>query len=167
MPPPSALWKSQMSLLWTQFDQHSADEFCHAVETLAAELAPDDPIGLFERGCAQDSTGRSDLAIPLYEAALTGGLEGLPRRRATIQLCSSLRNMDRVGEAISLLSAELLQPSDELDGAVRGFLALALASAGRDKEALSHSLTALSSYLPRYNASLKRYADDLVDAQAN
>jgi hypothetical protein len=45
---------------------------------------------------------------------------------------------------------------------VHGFLALALVDVGREREAVSVALTALSEYLPRYNRSLARYARALV-----
>jgi hypothetical protein len=40
-----------------------------------------------------------------------------------------------------------------------------LADLGREREALAHSLGALSAYLPRYNRSLARYAKRLADPQ--
>ena len=52
--------------------------------------------------------------------------------------------------------------SDELDDAVRAFLALALTGVGRDREAVSHALTALAPHLPRYNRSLAAYARELA-----
>lgn len=64
--------------------------------------------------------------------------------------------------AAELPGAELQAGSDELDGAVRGFLALALTELGREREAVAHSLTALPRYLPRYNRSLARYAQELT-----
>jgi len=65
-------------------------------------------------------------------------------------------------EASRLLAAEMHATSDELDGAVRAFLALALADLGREREALAIGLTALSRYLPRYNRSLARYASEIA-----
>jgi hypothetical protein len=73
-----------------------------------------------------------------------------------------LRNLGKPQEAVELLSAEVRATSDELDGAVDAFLALALADLGREREALAISLTALSRYLPRYNRSLARYASKLA-----
>jgi hypothetical protein len=52
---------------------------------------------------------------------------------------------------------------------VRAFLALALVDLGREREAVAHSLVALSRYLPRYNRSLARYACEIcpqVDQRA-
>ena len=63
---------------------------------------------------------------------------------------------------LSGMTAELNAPSDELDGAVRSFLVLALVDLGRERESVAVNLTALSHYLPRYNRSLARYAQDLL-----
>ena len=160
----SGNWDQRAIELWNAFENYPADEFLTRVEALAAELPPDDPRGLFERGSAQDSTGHPDRAVPLYRAALEAGLNGLCRRRATIQLASSLRSLGDAEAAVDLLRAELEAGSDELDGAVRGFLALALVDVGREREAVALSLSALSRYLPRYNRSLARYADALTVA---
>ena len=77
-------------------------------------------------------------------------------------MASSLRNLGNAEDAVQLLSAELLATSDELDGAVRAFLALALVDLGREREAVAISLAALAHYLPRYNRSLARYAQELA-----
>lgn len=68
--------------------------FRRKMATLVDELPEGDPRGLFERGCAHDSTGQPDQAIPLYRAALDAGLSGLNRRRANIQMASSLRILE-------------------------------------------------------------------------
>jgi hypothetical protein len=79
-----------------------------------------------------------------------------------IQLASSLRNLGHAEESVALLTAELDAGSDDLDDAVRAFLALALTSVGRDREAVSVALTALAAHLPRYNRSLAAYARELT-----
>ncbi len=152
-----------MAALWSAIDDYDPDAFVAQVELLAAELPPGSALGLFERASAHDSTGHPDVAVPLYRAALNAGLTGIRRREATIQLASSLRNLGHASEAADLLSGELHATSDDLDGAVRAFLALALVDLGREREAVAASLTALSRYLPRYNRSLARYADELLD----
>ena len=116
----------------------------------------------FERASSLDATDHPDVAIPLYEQALTAGLPGGRRRQAVIQLASSLRNLGQLAESIALLSAERTAGSDNLDDAVVAFLALALAEAGREREALSIALIALAPHLPRYQRSLANYAGDLV-----
>ena len=158
----NASWEERVADLWKAIDEYEPEEFVAQLDVLVAELPPASAIGLFERGAAQDSTGHPDLAVPLYRGALEAGLTGLRRRRATIQLASSLRNLGNPKHAADLLTAELHAASDELDGAVRAFLALALVDLGREREAVAISLTALSLYLPRYNRSLARYAQELA-----
>ncbi|MGI8714457.1 MAG: tetratricopeptide repeat protein [Solirubrobacteraceae bacterium] len=147
--------------MWATLDDSAEADFLTAVDGLTDELGPGSAIGAFERGAARDSTGHPDLAVPLYREALAVGLTGLRRRRATIQLASSLRNLGDADESLALLRAERDQPSDELDDAVTGFLALALADHGREREALTLALTALAPHLPRYQRSLANYAADL------
>lgn len=155
-------WERRIAALWAQLEDHDERDFVARVDELVAELPADSAIGLFERGSALDSTGHSDRAVPLYRAALDAGLVGERRRRATIQMASSLRNVGEVNEAIELLSAEVGAETDNLDDAVRAFLALALADAGREREAVGVALAALSSHLPRYSRSVARYAGALT-----
>ena len=159
----TADWEQRLEGLWAAFDRCDEDEFVRRIEQLVAELPPGSPIGLFERGGAFDSTGHPDQAVSLYAMALDAGLAGVRRRRAVIQMASSLRNLGKPQEALDLLTAEARAASDDLDGAVAATQALALASLGRDREALAVALTALAKYLPRYNRSVARYAQDLLN----
>jgi len=79
-------------------------------------------------------------------------------------MASSLRNLGSSERAVALLTAELDAESDALDGALRAFLALVLVDEGREREAVAVALTALSEYLPRYNRSVARYAQELRTA---
>src|SRR5437879_8828725 len=112
----AASWENRLAALWGAIDRYEPQVFLQQIELLVAELPSGSAIGSFERAGAQDSTGHSDLAVPLYRAALKAGLSGLRRRRATIQLASSLRNLGNASEAADLLFAELNAASDELDG---------------------------------------------------
>ena len=154
----SAAWEARLEALWLRLDELDAADFVVRVEALTNELPAGSAVALFERACAQDSTGHPDQALPLYDAALAAGLTGLRHRRAAIQMASSLRNLGDPARAAALLTAELDAPSDTLDGAVRAFLALALVDLGRERKAVAQSQTALAHYLPRYNRSLARYA---------
>jgi tetratricopeptide (TPR) repeat protein len=158
----NAEWEKRNSDLWAVIDDHERDEFVALVDSLAAELPPGSAIGFFERAGARDSMGYPDLAVPLYRAALDIGLTGERRRRAVIQMASSLRNLGQPQDAVDLLTAELDVGSDALDGAVRATLALALVDVGREREAVAVALTALADYLPRYNRSMRRYAQMLT-----
>lgn len=143
---------------WGALDELDEAEFLSLIGQLVAELPAESAIGLFERGAAFDSTGHSDQAVPLYRQALELGLEGERRRRAVIQMASSLRNLGRASESVSLLTAERAAGHDELDDAVDAFLALALLDVGREREAASLALAALAPHLTRYQRSLANYA---------
>lgn len=157
-------WERRLADLWNRFDGLAEADFVHAMRQLSAELPDGHPVALFEMGAAYDSTGSPQEAVNLYNSALQAGLSGIRRRRVQIQMASSLRNLGKPQQAADMLVEELKQPSDELDQAVVAFLALALADLGREREALSVSLWALSKYLPRYNRSLARYAAALHSA---
>ncbi|MFB7932069.1 MULTISPECIES: tetratricopeptide repeat protein [Streptomyces] len=166
-------WEDRTAALWARFDDYAEDEadearFRAEVDALVAELPEGSPLGPFEQACAWDSTGRSDLAVPLYQEALRRGLSDVSpykARRTKIQLASSLRNVGRAQEGVALLTPELLAPSDELDDPVRACLALCLSSLGRDREALSLALGALAPHLPRYQRSMANYARLLVEQE--
>jgi hypothetical protein len=156
-------WERRSLELWSLLDDLDAEEFRARIDALAGELPADDPVGLFERGCANDSTGRPDVAVPLYDEALERGLEGIRRRRAVIQMASSLRNLGEPQRSVELLRAERERGSDELDDAVVATLALALADTGREREAAGLAIGALARHLPRYNRSMANYARELVE----
>jgi tetratricopeptide (TPR) repeat protein len=155
-------WESRLAALWASLDDRDERDFRAEMEALASELPDDSPIRQFELGSAFDSTGHSDEAVPRYREALALGLEGIRRRRAVIQLASSLRNLGRAGESASMLAAERARRSDELDDAVSAFLALALADTSREREALAIALEALAPHLPRYQRSVGNYARALI-----
>lgn len=86
-------WEQRVSDQWTSIDDHGEDAFLTKTERLVAELPADSAVAVFERAASLDSTGHSDLAVPLYRRALELGLPGDRRRRAVIRLASSLRNI--------------------------------------------------------------------------
>ena len=156
-------WEQRVSELWASIDDHSEKEFLARMEQLVAELPADSSVAAFERAASLDSTGHSDLAVPLYRQALGLGLHGERRRRAVIQLASSLRNLGQASESVALLTAERDVESDDLDDAVSAFLALALVDTGREREAVSLALKALSRHMTRYRRSLANYAQLISD----
>ncbi|WP_128981116.1 tetratricopeptide repeat protein [Streptomyces roseicoloratus] len=165
-------WEQRLAAAWNELDAYDSDPagFRARIAGLAAERPADDPVALFEQAAAHDSTGEPEQAVRLYRRALDGGLTGLRRRRAVIQLASSLRNLGRPDVSVELLTEERAIPADRLDAdetaltaAVDAFLALALADTGREREAASLALGALAPLLPRYNRSLAFYARDLLN----
>lgn len=159
-------WEQRLTEAWASLDNDTdAAEFRALIDRLATELPEGDAIADFERACAFDSTGAPDQAVSLYRKALVTGLAGIRRRRAVIQLASSLRNLGQPEESVALLTKELDGPSDILDDAVRAFLALALTDIGREREAVSVALSTLGRHLPRYQRSLGNYARLLVEPE--
>lgn len=156
-------WEQRVAALWATMDDYDEPEFLTLIEKLVEELPPTAPEGFFERACALDSTGHSDLAVPLYRQALDAGVTGERRRRSVIQMASSLRNLGRSQESVALLEDELKQPSDHLDDAARAVLALALTDVGREREAVAVAVGALAAHLPRYQRSMANYARLLIE----
>jgi thioredoxin-like negative regulator of GroEL len=158
-------WEQRVAGAWESIDERTEAEFLALIDKLAAELPEGSAIAAFERACSFDSTGHSDRAVPLYRQALEAGLTGERRRRAVIQLASSLRNLGRPQESVALLTEELHAGSDHLDDAVRAVLALALTDVGREREAVSLAVGALAAHLPRYQRSMAGYARLLVEPE--
>jgi hypothetical protein len=155
----------QVAALFAAIDDYPEETFIAQVDALAAELPEDDADGIFHRACARDSWGHSDLAVPLYAQALEiGGLTGENRRRAVIQMSSSLRNIGRVEDALAtLLKEKETGGEDHLSDALDCTIALCLATLGREREGLSLALVALAKHLPRYNRSMANYGRLLLE----
>ncbi|MFD4372271.1 tetratricopeptide repeat protein [Streptomyces sp. NPDC058486] len=167
----SEAWEERVAALWAEIDAVEGGEFRARMEELVAERGDGDAVAVFELGAACDSTGVPAEAVRHYRRALELGLSGVRRRRAVIQLASSLRNLGRPDRSVELLLVERDLPDTRLDAderalapAVDAFLALALADTGRDREAASLALGALAPLLPRYNRSLAHYARALLTA---
>jgi len=158
-------WEQRTADAWASIDTMAPEEFRTVIDKLADELPAGAANADFERACAWDSTGHSDKAVPLYERALTTGLTGIRRRRAVIQMSSSLRNIGQVARSVELLTEEMAAGSDELDDALRAILALCLADVGRAREGVSLAVGALAKHLPRYQRSMANYARLLVEPE--
>jgi hypothetical protein len=156
-------WEQRLEDLWTSIDDLSEQAFLSKMDVLVTELPADSAVAAFERAGSFDSTGHSDLAVPLYRQALERGLPGQRRRRAVIQMASSLRNLGHATESVALLTAERERASDDLDDAVSATLALALVDVGREREAVAVAVTALSRHMTRYRRSMANYARLLSD----
>jgi hypothetical protein len=158
----AADWEARVADAWATIDtiteERGGSGFRAVIEELAAELPPRSAVADFERASAFDSTGHPDRALPLYRQALRTGLTGERRRRAVIQLASSLRVLGHPEESVALLRAELEAGSDPLDDAVRAVLALALTDLGQAREGVSLLLRSLAPHLPRYRRSMANYA---------
>ena len=161
MTPPGPDWEKRLSHLWRALDDTAPVDFIAQMQTLIDELPTGHPVGMFELAGTFDSLGQEAQAEPLYRRALAAGLPGNRRRRAVIQLASTIRNLGRAQESADLLAHEREAVNDDLDDAVVAFLALTLTDLGREREAVALALAALSRHLPRYNKSLAFYAKEV------
>ena len=119
----------------------------------------------YEIGGGHDSAGRADEAIPHYERALALGLRDELVPQALLQLGSSLRNVGRNDEAIALFDDAVARFPEH--AALHLFRAFALATAGRDREALVDVLDLARTRIDapeidRYRRSLENYTRELA-----
>jgi tetratricopeptide (TPR) repeat protein len=152
-------WDARVAAVWAAAAQLGDDEVLERIDALVDERGPDDAAAVFEAASVRDYLGREAEAEPLYRRALRLGLDDERRPQATIQLASTVRTLGRADEAIDLLGDHLAEHADdEWTAAGAAFLALALASAGREREAASVALVALSDSLPVYSDAVRGYA---------
>ena len=152
-------WDARVAAFWAAADER-ADETVAGMRALVAERPADDPRALYELASAHDFVGREAEAVPLYRAAIDGGLGPEHRPLAVIQLASSLRNVGEAAEAVALLEA---MPDDAHGPGRDAFLALALHDAGRPTEALAVALRRLAPTLPEYGRAVAAYAEELSE----
>ena len=155
-------WERRLDSLWQNFHSYESEDLLNKMQMLTAKLSGEDPVALFELASANDSTGREEDAVLLYRLSLSSGLQGIRRRRATIQLASTLRNLGQAAESVRLLEAELNEDCSELNDELHAFIALCLIAVGREKEAAARALAVLAPHLKRYDRSLAGYADALL-----
>jgi hypothetical protein len=126
---------------------------------------PEDQHALLAYASALDFAGREAEAAPLYEQAITAGLDGDELRQGLVQYGSTLRNLERFSDAVKVLQ----QAVDLFPGqaSVKVFLALALTSAGRCHEAVQILVTLALDHIDRdelqhYQRALRSYAAALT-----
>ncbi|MEV4517216.1 tetratricopeptide repeat protein [Dactylosporangium sp. NPDC049525] len=96
---------------------------------------PDSAFARYQCARAHDFAGEPHLAAPLYEQAFAAGLPRAELRRGLTSYGSTLRNLERFDEAVTVLErAHSLFPDDVL---ILCYLALALHSAGQPARALA------------------------------
>jgi hypothetical protein len=155
-------WDERVAAVWSAAEGLSDAAVLERIDALSSERGEADAAAVFEAASVRDYLGREHEAEPLYRRALALGLDDVRRPQATIQLASTLRALGRADEAVALLSEHLAEhESDEWTAPGAAFLALALASAGREREAASVALVALADGLPAYSDAVRRYALEL------
>lgn len=159
-------WQDRVDAVWDDTTL-TEQQLIERIDVLASERPDDDAVALFERAGARDSAGLEGEAEVLYRRALEIGLDDHRRTRATIQLASTIRNLGKVDEALTLLRGEYeREPRGPLHDAAAAFYALALVSSGDAERAASIALQALAPHLPRYTRSVTGYAREIADGHA-
>lgn len=111
-----------------------------------------------EQAFTYDREGLEEEAIPHYEQAIAAGLSGEDLEKALLGLGSSLRNVDRVEESVSVLEDACRRFPDHQ--ALPVFLSFSLWSAGRPGEALALLARRLGEG-SGYERAIREYADDI------
>ncbi|MFF8563486.1 tetratricopeptide repeat protein [Streptomyces albidoflavus] len=147
-------------------EEGRAEEARALLVRLGAEH-PEDAEVAYQTAWAHDVLGLEAEAVPHYRRALD--LPGLPeagRRGALLGLGSTYRVLGRAEEAVATLGDGVREFPE--DAALRTFLAMALYSAGRPKEALELALTVVADTgadpgVAAYERAIRHYAQDLDD----
>jgi tetratricopeptide (TPR) repeat protein len=111
-----------------------------------------------EQAFAYDREGFEAEAIPHYERAIAAGLSGEDLEKALLGLGSSLRNVDRFEESVSVLEDACRRFPDHQ--ALPVFLSFSLWSAGRRGEALALLARRLGEG-SGYERAIREYAADI------
>lgn len=160
MTPPIDDWEDRVADLWDRFDSYAPEESIALMRSLFAECPASDGRAAFELAGMYDSMGYEAEAGDAYERALSLGLDEARHAQLAVQYGSTLRNLGRLDEAISILESA---PVHESTGtAPRVMLSLALHSAGRKDESLRVAIDAQIDSLPRYQRSMRHYAAELI-----
>jgi tetratricopeptide (TPR) repeat protein len=129
-----------------------------------AEKYPNSARAKFELANAYDFTRQEETAISLYEDAISIGLDAECEAYALLQLGSSLRNVGRIDDAISILAdAEHRYPEFP---SITMFLGMAMHDKNKNTEALRKTLNAMlrhlkTSDMERYRMALENYIKDI------
>lgn len=134
-----------------------------AVEAVLREH-PDSARAVYEVGGAHDAAGNEPIAVGFYERALALGLAGDLRRRCLLQYGSTLRNLDRIQDSLTVLDEAIAKYPDSTS--LRVFRALTLHAAHRVEEGFALLLDLIAGELAtpeiaRYAAALHENADDI------
>jgi tetratricopeptide (TPR) repeat protein len=134
------------------------------------EEHPHDPRVLYEVGGAYDTAGDEQTALGFYEKAMSAGLAGDVRRRCYLQYGSTLRNLGRIDESLTLFAEARREFPDS--AALGVFESLTLHAAGKLNTALGSLLRLLADHvnsedLDRYKPAMRGNADYLASLDAD
>ena len=134
------------------------------------ERHPLDPRVLYEVGGAYDTAGEETTALGFYERAMTEGLEGDVRRRCYLQYGSTLRNLGRLDESLTVFAQARGEFPDSV--ALGAFESLSLHAAGQVNTALGSLLALLADHvhseeIERYKPALRGNAEYLTSLDSS
>lgn len=150
------------------FQARDRDDMEPTILALTALLDrnPDHPGVLYELGGAYDTAGREAEAAELYERALASGLDGRRLRQCLLQYGSTLRNLGRSAESVTVLGRAREQFPDSESLAI--FHALSLHAAGRSDAAVGELLVTIAERFAtpevvRYRAAIRGNGEHLLE----
>jgi tetratricopeptide (TPR) repeat protein len=155
---------NELDRIYAARDRHNMGPTIAALVPLA-ERHPNDFRVLYEVGGAYDTAGEEEAAAKFYERAIANGLDGDVRLRCYLQYGSTLRNLGRLAESVTVFA----RARSEYPGSVAlgAFEALTLHAAGRVDAALGNVLALLADHVPaeeldRYRPALHGNAEYLA-----
>jgi tetratricopeptide (TPR) repeat protein len=118
----------------------------------------------YELACTYDTQGLEEDAIPYYERAIEGGLEGADLRGALLGLGGSYRCVERFEDAIRVLQKGAATFPDAREFDI--FLAMARYNVGQHREAMRLLLNHIADFssepaTQRYQRAIAFYAEKI------
>lgn len=134
------------------------------------EKHPLDPRVLYEVGGAYDTAGDETTALGFYQRAMTGGLDGDVLRRCYVQYGSTLRNLGRLDESVTVFAQARREFPNSV--ALGAFEALSLYAAGHVNTALGSLLALIADHvhseeIERYKPALRGNAEYLTSLDSS
>ena len=134
------------------------------------EMHPRDPRVLYEVGGAYDTAGEETTALGFYERAMTEGIDGDVGRRCYLQYGSTLRNLGRLDESVTVFAQARSEFPDSV--ALGAFESLSLHAVGRFNTALGSLLALLADHvhseeIDRYKPAMRGNAEYLTSLDSS
>jgi tetratricopeptide (TPR) repeat protein len=153
----------RMDQIFAARDRENMQPTIDAFEQLLREQ-PDNARLVYEVGGSYDTAGREEVAVTYYAHALDLGLDGELRRRCLLQFASSLRNLGRFDESLTMLDDAIAEYPGS--SSLRVFKALTLHAARRPNAAFAELLLTIADHLhspeiARYEAAIRGNAEDV------
>lgn len=165
----SADLHNELDRIFAARDRNNMDPTIAALLPLY-EQHPHNPRVLYEVGGAYDTAGDEATALGFYERAMTEGLQGDVRRRCYLQYGSTLRNLGRLNESVTVFARARREFPDSV--ALGAFESLTLHAAGQANTALGSLLALIAEdvhteELDRYKPAMRGNAEYLASLDSS